>query len=98
MTEVRCPICGKMYSIPKGRGRAMVETKFLHHKDSCNLPTLGEIVRVNAALAIVDGVDEGAGGFPLLTVHLPSGREEVLEASQVGRIRSQNEARERFFR
>lgn len=76
----------------------MVETKFLRHKDTCSLPTFGEIVRVNAALAIVDGMDEGAGGFPLLTVHLPSGREEVLEASQVGRIRNQEEARERFFR
>jgi hypothetical protein len=73
-----------------------METRYLHHKDSCSIPRLGEIVRVNAALAVVDGVDEGHD-VPLLTVHLPSGREEVLEAGQVGRVRDQEEARERFF-
>ena len=97
MTEAKCPICGKVYSIPEGRGRAMLETKFLRHKDACSLPSLGEIVRVNASLAVVDGVDEDRGQFPLLTVHLPSGREEVLEAGEVGRVRDQDAARERFF-
>lgn len=74
----------------------MVETKFLRHKDTCSLPCLGEIVRVNAALAIVDDVDRGEE-FPMLTVHLPSGGERVLEASQVGRVSDQEAARERFF-
>jgi len=97
LTEAMCPVCGKVYNIPEGRGRAITETKFLHHKDACSLPSLGEIVRVQAALAIVDGVDEGAGEFPMLTVHLPSGREQVLEAGQVGRVRDQEAARERFF-
>jgi len=86
-----------VYSIPDGRGRVMLETKFLRHKDACSLPFLGEMVRVGASLAIVDGVDEGTGEFPLLTVHLPSGREQVLEAGQVGRVRDQDAARERFF-
>ena len=96
MTEARCPICGKTYNIPEGRSRTAMETKFLHHKDSCTLPCLGEIVRVSTALAVVDGIDEDTE-YPLLTLHLPSGREEVLEASQVGRVRDQEAARERFF-
>ncbi len=75
----------------------MVETKFLHHKDTCDLPRLGEIVRVQAALAIVDEVDNGEGNYPVLTVHLPSGRERVLGVWDVGRVRDQEAARERFF-
>jgi hypothetical protein len=97
LTDARCPICGKVYSIPEGRGRAMLETKFLRHKDACSLPRLGEMVRVGATLAVVDGIDEASGEFPRLTLHLPSGREEVLEAGEVGRVRDQDAARERFF-
>ena len=96
MTEAVCPICGKIYRIPEGPGRAMVETRFLHHKDTCTLPRLGEIVRVNAALAIVDDVDNGEE-FPLLTLHYPSGRESVVRAGVVARVRDQEAARERFF-
>lgn len=97
MVEARCPICGKVFNIPEGRGRAMVETRFLHYKDACDLPSLGEIVRVDPALAIVDAVDEGEGDYPLLTVHLPSGRERVLVVGDERRVRDQKAARERFF-
>jgi len=55
------------------------------------------MVRVGASLAVVDGVDESKGEFPRLTVHLPSGRERVMEACDVGRVRDQDAARERFF-
>ena len=96
MTEARCPICGKVYSIPEGASRRVVETKFLRHKDACRVPELGELVRVGGALAIVDGVDRG-GEFPLLTVHLPSGRESVVRVAVVGRVRDQDATRERFF-
>jgi len=97
LVEARCPVCGKVYNIPEGTSRMVVETKFLKHKDACRLPVLGDLVRVGGALAIVDGVDEGPGEFPLLTVHYPSGRESVLEVAMVGRVRDMDEARERFF-
>jgi len=38
LVDAACPICGKVYSIPEGRGREMVVTKFLAHKDVCQLP------------------------------------------------------------
>ena len=44
----------------------------------------------------LSGVDEGAE-FPLLTVHYPSGRESVVRAGVVARVRDQEAARERFF-
>ena len=97
MVEARCPVCGKVYNIPEGASRRVVETKFLRHKDTCRVPELGEMVRVSGALAIVDDVNEGSEEFPLLTVHYPSGRESVLRAAEVGRVRDQDVARDRFF-
>ena len=97
MVEARCPICGKVYDVPEGAGRAMVETRFLRHKDRCRVPEVGELVRVQSALAIVDGVDTTSGAYPRLTLHYPSGREVELGAAEVARIRDQDAARERFF-
>ena len=97
MTEAVCPICGRTYNIPDGRGRAMVETRFLRHKDACRLPGVGDVVRVGNTLGVVDEVDGGPGDFPVVTVHYASGREIALRAYAVGRVRDQEAARERFF-
>lgn len=97
MAEARCPVCGRVFNIPEGTGRAMVEGKFLRHKDSCRVPEVGELVRVRSNLAIVDEVDVDSEEFPVLTVRYQSGRESVLGASLVGRVRDQERARERFF-
>ena len=97
MAEARCPVCGKVYNIPDGVGRTMIETKFLKHKDRCRVPEVGEFVRVRSALVIVDEVDGESEEFPVLTVRYPSGRESVVGASQVGRVQDLAVARERFF-
>ena len=46
MVDAMCPVCGKAYAIPEGRGREMVVTKFLSHKDTCKLPEEDEFVKV----------------------------------------------------
>jgi hypothetical protein len=97
MAEARCPVCGRLFKVPAGPGRAMVETRFLGHKDGCRVPVAGEFVRVQGYVALVEQVDDGSEEYPLLTVRYPSGRESVLRAAVVYAIEDQEAARERFF-
>ena len=86
MTEVHCPVCGKAYDIPEGKGRAIVETYFLRHKDHCQLPAEDEFVHVVGKVAIVVEVADGAGRFPVFTVQYPSGRMRDYRAREVVRF------------
>ncbi len=97
MTEVQCPICGKGYTIPEGKARAVVEGHFLRHKDRCRLPAEEEFVLVRYTVAIAVERSEGARGFPLFTVQYPSGRTRDFPASEVRRFEDQEEGRRRFF-
>ena len=97
MADVTCPICGKTYTIPEGRGRVMVETRFLQHKDACRLPSEDEYVRVMSRVGVVVEVRDGPRGFPVLTVQFPSGRMRDLGASEVAVVPDQEEGRRRFY-
>jgi len=97
LTEVQCPICGKVYTIPEDRGRAIVETHFLRHKDRCRLPAEDEFVRVGSTVAIAIEINDGAQGFPLFTVQYPSGRMRDFLASEVKRFEDQEEGHRRFY-
>ena len=97
MVEVACPVCGKEYTIPTGRGRAMVETRFLRHKDACRPPREDEYVRFASAVGVVVEVRDGPRGFPVLTVQFPSGRMRDLGASEVAVVSDQEEGRRRFY-
>ena len=97
MTEVQCPICGKVYKIPEDRGRAIVETHFLRHKDRCRLPAEDEFVRVGSTVAIAIEINDGAQGFPRFTVQYPSGRMRDFLASEVKRFEDQEEGHRRFY-
>ena len=97
MTEVRCPVCGKAYNIPEGRGRAIVETRFLQHKDHCQLAGEDEFVKAGGRVAIVVEVKETRGRFPVLTVQFPSGRMRDFRAHEVVRYEDQAEGRRLFY-
>jgi hypothetical protein len=97
LTEVQCPICGKVYTIPEKRGRAITEAHFLRHKDHCRLPAEDEFVRVGSTVAIAIELNDGTRGFPLLTVQYPSGRTRDFQASEVIRFEDQEEGRRRFY-
>jgi hypothetical protein len=97
MTDVTCPVCGKAYSIPEGRGRAMVETTFLRHKDSCELPREDDYVRFASSVGVVVEVRDGPRGFPVLTVQFPSGRMRDLGACEVAVVPDQEEGLRRFY-
>jgi len=97
MTDVTCPVCGKTFSIPEGRGRAVVESHFLRHKDACRLPREDEFVRVTSRVGVVVEVRDGPRGFPVLTVQFPSGRMRDLGACEVAVVPDQEEGRRRFY-
>ena len=97
LNEVQCPICGKGYTIPEGRGRAITETYFLRHKDRCRLPADEEFVLVRYTVAIAIERNDGAQEFPLFTVQYPSGRTRDFRASEVKRFEDQEEGRRRFY-
>ena len=96
MVDAVCPVCGKRYSIPKGRGREMVVTKFLSHKDNCRLPDEDEFVKVGGRVGIVIDVNDGRG-IPLFDVQMPSGRTNTFRASEITRMPDQSEGRRIFY-
>jgi hypothetical protein len=97
MAEARCPVCGRVFNVPEGPGRAMIEAKFLRHKDGCRVPEVDKFVRVTSYVALVEEVDVASEEYPLLTVRYPSGRASVVRAAVVYCIEDQEAARERFF-
>ena len=96
MVDVTCPVCGKTYSIPTGRGRAIVETRFLRHKDRCELPREDEYVRVGNRIGVVIEANIDADPYPRFEVQMPSGRTNTFRASEVVRV-DQEEGRRRFY-
>jgi hypothetical protein len=90
-------VCGRPFNVPEGPGRAMIETRFLRHKDGCRVPVAGEFARVQSYVVIVEEVDGETEEHPLLTVRYPSGCESVVRAAVVYAIEDQEAARERFF-
>lgn len=97
MVDAVCPVCGKGYSIPTSRGKEMVVTKFLSHKDNCMLPGEDEFVKVGGRIGIVIETQIGNDDFPLYEIQMPSGRSNVFRASEVTRIDDQNLGRHRFY-
>jgi hypothetical protein len=75
----------------------MVVTKFLHHKDNCELPAEDEFVRVKGRIGIVVESRVGTGKYPVFEVQLPSGRMNSFSASEVTRLPDQKEGRKRFY-
>jgi hypothetical protein len=92
-----CPICGRHYTVPEGRGREMVITKFLAHKDNCELPKEDEFVRIDGRVGVVLECNDGKGQYPSYEVQMPSGRTSVFPASKVERLSDQDEGKRRFF-
>jgi|MudIll2142460700_1097286.scaffolds.fasta_scaffold1509635_1 hypothetical protein len=95
--DVTCPICGKPYKIPDGKGRWMVGDKFLEHKDKCTLPREDEFVSIGGRVGVVIEVHVLGRAFPRFTVQFPSGREDVFPAHRVERFGDQDEGRRRFY-
>ena len=97
MVLAQCPICGKVYHIPDGRGRAMVETRFLNHKDTCKLPDEESFVRAGSRVGIVVEVMQRHRVFPKVTVQFPSGSMREYPASEISFLEDQDVARDRFY-
>ena len=75
----------------------MVVTKFLSHKDNCQLPDEDEFVKVGGRIGIVVETQIGKDAFPLYEIQMPSGRSNVFRASEVTRIENQDLGRNRFY-
>jgi hypothetical protein len=97
MVDAICPVCGKAYAVPEGRGREMVVTKFLAHKDSCKLPEEDEFVKVGGRIGIVIESQESIARYPLFEVQMPSGRSNTFHASEVDRLDDQELGRRKFY-
>jgi hypothetical protein len=97
MADAICPVCGKAYAVPDGRGREMVVTKFLAHKDACELPREDEFVKVGGRIGVVIETQESMARYPLYEVQMPSGRSNTFHASEVHRIEDQEDGRRRFY-
>lgn len=98
MANAICPICGKRYIIPEGRGRELVVTKFLAHKDACQLPAEDEFVSIGGRVGVVvDTHNANPGRIPTFEVQMPSGRTSLFHAAEVTRIEDQDEGRRRFY-
>ncbi len=97
MVDASCPVCGKSYAIPDGRGREMVVTKFLAHKDTCQLPAEDEFVKVGGRIGIVIDTQASMAEYPLYEIQMPSGRSNVFHASEVSRMEDQDHGRRKFF-
>ena len=98
MVDAVCPVCGKHYTIPMGRGREMVVTKFLAHKDNCRLPDEDEFVSIGGRVGIV--VDRHVGKsskIPSYEVQMPSGRTSLFHAAEITRLDDQEQGRRRFY-
>lgn len=99
MADAECPICGKVYRIPEGKGRWMIGDKFLEHKDNCSLPKEDEFVQVGSRVGVVIEMHPMPGKpFPRFTVQFPSGREDVFPSHQVERVKDQAEGKLRFYK
>ncbi len=97
MIDAICPVCGKGYAIPTSRGKEMVVTKFLSHKDHCQLPDENEFVKVGGRVGIVVESHAGRDEFPFFEVQMPSGRSNVFRASEVVRLDDQDTGRNKFY-
>lgn len=97
MVDAVCPVCGKAYAIPSGRGREMVVTKFLTHKDSCQLPREDEFVKVGGRVGIVIETQTNVADYPLYEVQMPSGRSNMFHASELSRFEDQDTGKRIFY-
>lgn len=97
MVDATCPVCGKGYAIPCGRGREMVVTKFLAHKDACRLPDDDEFVMVGGRVGVVIDTQQNVTRFPLYEIQMPSGRSNIFHAAEISRLGDQDLGRERFY-
>jgi hypothetical protein len=75
----------------------MVVTKFLSHKDACQLPDDDEFVKVGGRIGIVVDVHDLSTDYPMFEVQMPSGRSNVFRAAEVTRLPDQDMGREKFF-
>ena len=75
----------------------MVVTKFLSHKDKCQLPGEDEFVKVGGRVGIVVESHAGRDDFPSFEVQMPSGRSNVFRASEVVRLDDQDSGRNKFY-
>jgi len=75
----------------------MVVTKFLAHKDTCQLPAEDEFVAVGGRVGIVVDAQTNVAEYPLFEVQMPSGRSNLFHASEVSRLEDQDTGRRRFF-
>ena len=97
MVSAICPVCGKGYTIPVSRGREMVVTKFLAHKDSCQLPGEDEFVKVGGRIGIVIDTQTRVAEYPLFEIQMPSGGSNMFHAAEVSRLEDQDLGRRKFF-
>ena len=97
MVSAICPVCGKGYAIPDGRGKEMVVTKFLAHKDTCQLPGEDEFVKVGGRIGIVIDTQSSVADYPLYEIQMPSGRSNMFHAAEVSRIPDQDQGRRKFY-
>lgn len=98
MINAICPVCGKGYTIPLGRGKEMVVTKFLAHKDDCRLPDDDEFVMVGGRVGVVVDTQPNVTEFPLYEVQMPSGRSNIFHAAEISRLGDQDQGRHRFYK
>jgi hypothetical protein len=75
----------------------MVVTKFLAHKDVCELPEEDEFVKVGGRVGVVVECHDGDGDYPRYEVQLPSGRTNTFRASEVSRLPNQSEGKRQFY-
>jgi hypothetical protein len=97
LVDAVCPVCGKNYLIPDGRGREMVVSKFLAHKDFCQLPVDDEFVKVGGRVGIVIDTHVDREEYPKYEVQMPSGRSNVFNAAEVSRMNDQDSGRRIFY-
>ena len=97
MVDAVCPVCGKHYAIPSGRGRELVVTKFLNHKDGCKLPEEDEFVKVGGRVGIVIETHPRKESYPTFDVQMPSGRTNSFRAAEITRLEDQAEGRRQFY-
>jgi hypothetical protein len=97
LVDAVCPVCGKHYAIPSGRGRELVVTKFLNHKDACQLPSEDEFVKVGGRVGIVIESRPKVEAYPVFEVQMPSGRTNNFRAAEITRMDDQDEGRRQFY-
>jgi hypothetical protein len=75
----------------------MVVTKFLTHKDACQLPDDEEFVKVGGRVGIVVDIHDPSADYPMYEVQMPSGRSNVFRAAEITRLSDQNLGRQKFY-